>query len=301
MKPHQNKDTQTRFIYSVAFTGTIFLAELIGGIWTGSLALLSDSAHVFMDLFALVLSLLAVRISSRPADDRHTYGFHRYEVLAALINGISLGIIALGIFYEAIQRWQSPVEIRGTYMLIIAAVGLMVNILVAIILGRDEHVHDNGRVHVDLNVRSAFLHVIGDAVSSVGVIIAAVLIQWTHALWLDAAVSVLIGLMILAGSYRVVRSAVHILIEGVPEGIAIDEVSNSMMGVEGIDSIHDLHVWNICSGHIALSAHIVSHQRRSADDDTKRQRLNSVLAEKFRINHTTLQFESIACEEENCC
>ncbi len=196
MKPHQNPGVEKRFILSLLFTGLIFFAELIGGFWTGSLSLLSDAAHVFMDVFALGLSFGALKLSSLPPDDRHTYGFHRFEVLAALANGATLAVISIGIFIEAWKRWQSPEPIKSMEMLVIAFIGLVINLIVAFVLGGHDHEHGHDHNHADqhphvaheehsalmredVNLKSAFYHVIGDAISSVGVIVAAVLIWRT--------------------------------------------------------------------------------------------------------------------------
>ncbi len=187
MQAHENTNTGKRFLISIGVTFAILIAEVIGGYWTGSLALLSDAAHVFMDVFALILSYLALRLSALPADDRHTYGFHRLEVIAALINGVTLGAIAIEIFTESWARWQNPQPIKSTEMMIIAVIGLVANLIVVFILGGHDHDHEEGESEAehereDINVRSAFLHVVGDAVSSVGVIIAA----GTHLVhWLD--------------------------------------------------------------------------------------------------------------------
>jgi len=203
-------------------TAAILVAEVIGGFWTGSLALLSDAAHVFMDIFALTLSYLALRLSALPADNRHTYGFHRLEALAALINGITLGAIAIEIFSESWARWFNPTAIKSMEMLVIAIIGLMVNLAVAFALGRHAHDHEHEEAE-DLNVRSAYLHVLGDAISSVGVIVAAAVIWFTGWNWLDPLMSAFIGILIGVSSWRVLKSSLHILIEGVPEHLSIEK------------------------------------------------------------------------------
>lgn len=299
MNPHPNLEIEKRFILSLSLTALILVAEVVGGIWTGSLALLSNSAHVFLDLFALGLSFFALRISARPADDAHTYGFHRIEVLAALFNGLTLAVISIGIFYEAWQRWQRPEPVKSVEMLVIAVIGLIVNVLVAFVLGGHSHEHDEhagaaaGRE--DLNLKSAFLHVLGDAISSVGVILAAILIWRTGWGWVDPLTSVLIGLIILVSSWRVLKSSVHILVEGVPEGISLDDVQLAMAGVGGVLEIHDLHVWNLCSGHIALSAHVTIPDTGSPSAENIMKSLKEVLVSRYGIEHTTLQFECKAC------
>jgi cobalt-zinc-cadmium efflux system protein len=297
MQAHHNPDVERRFLLSIGITIIVLLAEVVGGIWTGSLALLSDSAHVFMDIFALALSFIALKLSSLPADDRHTYGYHRLEVLAALVNGLSLAFIAIGIWWEAIQRFQQPLVVRSTEMLIIAVIGLLANLGVAAILG--SHQHDAGEHDhsvEDLNVHSAFLHVVGDAISSVGVIVAAVLISITGWEWLDPFVSVLIGMLIALSAYRVTRKSLHILIEGVPEGLSLRKVENTIWQTPGIASVHDLHIWNICSGHVALSAHVTLNNFQS-DHTGLRDEIKAALLQQFGIEHTTFQFESEPCEQ----
>ena len=249
MLVHESKGIQRRFIFSMILTALILVAEVVGGLISGSLALLSDAAHVFMDFFALALSLLALRLSSLPPDDHHSFGWHRLEVFAALINGITLLVIAIGIWIEAIQRWAKPVTIHSMEMLIIAVIGLIVNLVVAFALGGHEHEHESGEgqshseakagTRKDLNLNSAFLHVVGDAISSVGVILAALLIQFTGLVWIDPLISILIGCIILVSSYRVLRSALHILVEGVPEGLSVHEIHDSLSSIPEVANIHD--------------------------------------------------------------
>lgn len=300
MQPHENQIVVKRFLLSISITALVFFAELFGGFWTGSLALLSDSAHVFMDVFALVLSFLALRVSARPADDRHTYGYHRLEVFAAFANGVTLAAISIGIFYEAYIRWQSPEPVKSMEMLVIAGVGLVANLGVALILRGGGHKHDE-HLENDLNLHSAFLHVLGDAVSSVGVIVAALIIQFTRLTWVDPLVSVLIGFIILISSWRVLRSSFHILIEGSPEGVSVSRVSESLANLPGIVEIHDLHVWNICSGHIALSAHVVVNELNNTSSAQTLSAVQSLLQSQFGIEHSTVQFECIACGQGRRC
>lgn len=298
MNPHPNKALENKFVISMILTAAILVAEVVGGFWTGSLALLSDAAHVFMDIFALALSYLALRLSSLPADDRHTYGFHRLEVLAALINGITLGAIAIEIFSESWKRWFNPEPIKSMEMLVIAVIGLVVNLVVAFVLGGHAHEHEEGEEEheeaEDLNVRSAYLHVLGDAISSVGVIVAAALIWFTGWTWLDPLMSVFIGILIVVSSWRVLKSSLHILVEGVPEHLSIEKIGQNMASVSGVKDVHDLHVWSICSGHVALSAHVITADQKLTDGDGIMAELKARLA-KFGIEHTTIQFECEAC------
>ena len=296
MQPHSTAGIEKRFLLSIGLTAAILVAEVIGGLWTGSLALLSDAAHVFMDIFALGLSFIALRLSALPADDRHTFGYHRLEVLAALTNGITLGAIAVGIFSEAWQRWQSPGDIKSSQMLVIAAIGLVVNLIVAWVLGGHDHqAGEHNHAHKDLNVHSAFLHVLGDAISSVGVILAAIVIGATGWMWLDPLMSVVIGVLILFSSVRVLRSSLHILIEGVPEGLSLKEISRAVTNVAGVSEVHDLHVWSLCSGHTALSAHVTVQDQSLLDSNGVMAEIKRSLLDDFHIEHTTIQFECAAC------
>ncbi len=297
MPQHYNPDIEKRFLISLALTGLILAAEVIGGVWTGSLALLSDAAHVFMDIFALALSYVALRLSSLPPDDRHTYGFHRLEVLAALANGVTLAGAAVGIFAEAFRRLQEPEPVKSIELLVIAAVGLVANLIVAFVLHGYAHTHGEHEQQ-DLNVHSAFLHVLGDAISSVGVIVAAAIIWRTGWVVIDPIVSVLIGLLIVASSWRVTRSSLHILIEGTPEGFKLSDVAQAMDSAPGVTNVHDLHVWSLCSGHTALSAHVVIADQSLSQTQDLMSELKCRLRAGFGIEHTTIQFECAACGPE---
>jgi len=308
MNQHENSGVGRRFVISISLTLGILIFEILGGLWTGSLALLSDAAHVFMDIFALALSYAALRFSALPADDEHTYGYHRLEVLAALVNGVTLIIIAVGIWHEAYERWLVPQQVRSMEMLGIAVIGLLINIVVALVLGGHAHKHDHTHEHgpnhdhvddtvkKDLNLRSAYLHVIGDAISSVGVIAAAVVIRATGLVWFDPLASILIGVIIMISAYRVTRDALHILVEGTPRGISRQKVSAVLMEVPDVKNVHDLHIWSICSGNIALSAHIVLKQAGLQQPDTVMAVLKERLDHGFGIQHTTIQFEENECE-----
>ncbi len=300
MHTHQQDNVEKRFILSLIFTLLILVGEVIGGVITGSLALLSDAAHVFMDIFALGLSFLALRFSSRPADDRHTYGWHRLEVLAALINGLTLLVISITIGWEAYQRFLEPAPVRGPLMLAIAVLGLVVNLVVALVLGSHRH-GEKAHIHRDLNLQSAFLHVIGDAVSSVGVIVAAIVISLTGLAWVDPLASALIAILILLSSYRVLKGSLHILVEGTPDGLSLSEVEQEMLQTPAVASIHDLHVWNLCSQDVALSAHVVLEAEHTRSQEQVMQELRQRLEDRFEISHTTLQFEMTACGDQFTC
>lgn len=275
------------FYVAIALTAVTLVAEVAGGLWTNSLALLSDAAHVFMDLFALVLSLAAIRLARFPATDRRTYGWHRAEILASLINGATLLLIAAGILHEAWGRLLRPEAVKSQEMFVIAVIGLAMNLLAAARLHR--HAHD------DLNVRSAFLHVLGDALASLGVIVGGIVMLYTGWYVLDALVSIGIVLVIGAGALRLLREAGHILLEGVPPQLDLNRVLARMQAVDGVNEIHHLHVWSICSHITALSAHVdllPEHRRRQGEIVGELERL---LDHEFHITHTTLQAECASC------
>ncbi len=278
-----------KFKIAIALTAVTLLAEVVGGFWTNSLALLSDAAHVFMDLFALTLSLAAVKLARLPASDRHTFGFHRSEVFASFINGLTVFLMALVILYEAWGRFTAPQEVKSLPMLVIAAIGLVMNLLAARALHR--HSHD------DLNVKSAFLHVIGDAAASVGVIAGGLIMHYSGWYQLDALISVGIGLLILTGAGRVLRDAVHILMEGTPRGLELSDVADAIRSIEGVRDIHHLNIWTVCSHILSLSVHV---DIDSGNEERRVEILHAIehlLAERFHINHTTIQMECAGCRD----
>lgn len=286
---HLDTSISGRLKYAIILTSLTLAAEIAGGIWTNSLALLSDAAHVFLDVFALVLSLAAIKLASYPASDTRTYGWHRTEVFASFINGATVFLMAIGIFYESWQRFLDPEPIKSVPMFVIAALGLGMNLLSASAL--HQHSHD------DLNVRSAFLHVIGDAATSVGVIAAGVLIYFSGWYVLDPVVSAVIGCAILWGAWRVLRESTHILLEGTPRGLTTDQVVDTIREIEGVHDVHHLNIWTICSHIIALSAHVdiePGHKDRQAG---VLRAIEEVLFEKHHISHTTLQVECTLCIE----
>ncbi len=286
-------DSSHKLGLAVGLTVLILAAEIAGGLWSGSLALLADAGHVFTDALALALSYLAVRAAARPADERHTYGFHRLQILAALINGLTLLVIAGEIVLEAWARWQAPRPIQAGVMLGVALIGLIVNALVAFIL----HEHD----HDDVNTRSAYLHVLGDTISSVGVIGAGGVILLTGWLWLDPLVSALISVMIVVSAVRLLRETLHILVEGTPRGASAAEVGAAMVEVPGVRDVHDVHVWTLGPGHVAMSAHVMlDDQALSATAEIMRA-LKALLLTRFAITHTTLQFECEQCDPSGVC
>ncbi len=286
---HLDQSITGRFKYAIILTAVTLVAELAGGLWTNSLALLSDAAHVFLDLFALLLSLGAIKLASYPVSDTRTFGWHRMEVFASFINGSTVFLIAGIICYEAVIRFVHPEEVKSLEMLIIAFIGLVMNLISAGAL----HAHS----HDDLNVHSAFLHVIGDAAASVGVIIGGIIMYFTNWYLLDALISVGIGFIIFCGSWRVIREAVHILLEGVPRGIEVEKVSASILEIEGVEEVHHVNIWTICSHILALSGHVVVPPTFKGDHGGILRRIEERLFERYHISHTTLQLETSRCTD----
>jgi len=255
------------------------VVEVIGGILTGSLALLADAAHMFTDVAALLLSSFAMWMASRPHTHEKTYGYHRAEILAAVVNALVLLLISVWIFYEAYQRFSSPREIASLPMLMIGVVGLGVNFLSLRLL--------SGHSQKSLNIESAYLEVLSDAISSVGVIFAALIIWLTGWLQADPLMSAGIGLFIIWRTGRLLTQAVNILMEAVPSHLSLQEVARAMTSLPGVKAVHDLHIWTITSGLDSLSAHVVVHS--GTDRDELLSTLQQLLKERFGIEHTTLQ------------
>jgi len=280
-----------RLRLSIGLTAIIFIAELIGGWLTNSLALMTDAAHVFMDVFALALSWFAIYISELPPTEKRTYGFHRVEVFVSFINSAILVAVTAFIFYESYKRLLAPEPVESAGMLVVAVIGLVVNLAVAVWLHRF--------AHADLNVKSAFLHVIGDAAASVGVIVGAVVIAYTGWYPIDPLLSILIGAIIVAGAWRIIKESSHILLEGVPREIDLNRVVDDMLAMGGVTSVHSLHIWSICHNVYALSAHldIEPLQRHRMGEIFKE--INEKLAETYHIFYTTLQAECSGCNPDD--
>lgn len=284
---HLDRSISKRLIFAIFLTSVTLVAEIVGGIWSNSLALLSDAGHVFLDLFALVLSLGAIRLASQPAGERHSYGLHRAEVLASLVNGVTVFLLAVGIIYEGIIRLVSPEEVKTVPMMVIAVLGLIANLLAA--KGLHGHSHD------DLNVRSAFMHVLGDAAASVGVIAGAVLMYFTGWYQADPIISMVIGLLILVGAGRLLREAIHILMEGVPRGLSVEQVAESLRSLDGVLDVHHLNLWSVCSHIFALSAHVEIEPAYDGLRSELLHRIEHELHHTFHITHTTIQFDCSSC------
>lgn len=308
--PQDTKGYQRTLLISfIIITGYMFI-EAIGGWLTGSLALLSDAGHMLSDAVALGATLLAFKIGEKAATRQKTFGYKRFEILVAGVNGATLVIIAVMIFYEAIKRFNAPPEIATQGMLIIATIGMLVNILVAWLMHRSSsdghshagHDHDaaadaptsDSKKPANLNMQSAYLHVLSDLMGSVAAIIAALLMMGFGWVWADAAASVIVAVLILISGYRVVRDSVHILMEGTPKGISLEEVETRLIDHNQVQKVHDLHIWSITSGLHALSCHVVVDGDMSI---TTASLLIHELEQRLQdlgISHATIQVESAA-------
>ncbi len=270
---------------AITLTSAVFFLELIGGMLSNSLALLSDAAHVFMDVVALLLSYGAIKISARPSSSSRTFGFHRFEIFAALINGVTIILIAFFIVYEAYGRIIDPPAVNGREVLVIATIGLIVNTWTAMKL----------QGHSDLNIKGAYLHVIGDALASVAVITGAAIILLTGNNWIDPLLSILIAVMLLYGAGRLVLGSMRILLEFAPDHIDADRLSGEIMNIDGIKGVHDIHIWSICSNIHAMSAHILVDRIHVQQTEALISDISRMVRDRFNIMHTTLQFECAEC------
>jgi len=269
-------------------TAVYMIAEAIGGWWTGSLALVADAGHMFTDVAGLILALTAVWFGARPATPSKTFGYYRLEIIAALVNGVTLVVLSLLIFYGAYERWLTPPVVRSGPMMAIAFGGLVVNLICAWIL--------HGRHEVDLNIRAAWLHVIGDALGSVAAIVAALLMSLFGWYAADALFSVVIAFLIIWGSARLIKESTNVLLEGTPAHINLAAVEEAILNTSGVDDVHDLHVWTITSGREALSAHVIHAYSVSQPDLLKELRMK--LHDKFGVDHLTIQMETPDFEDE---
>jgi len=277
-----------RLQLAMLLTIIILVAEVVTGFLANSLALLSDAGHVLTDLFALGLSWMAVRQAARASTGRMTYGFHRVGILVAVINAVAVAVVAVLIFIDAGRRFQETPEIKGNLLLGMAVGGGLMNLVVAGML--------HGESSRSLNVRSAFLHVVGDLLGSVGVLVAAIAVIAADLEWVDAAVSVFIGLIIIVGAARILREAITIFLEATPEHIDVDELVREMAGIRGVLGVHDLHVWSITPSIHALSCHLLVEDRSISQGCALLEGINDLLLNRYSIAHSTIQMETEECD-----
>jgi len=277
---HVNGGTERGLFRAFVVIGVFFVVELIGGIYTNSLALLADAGHMFTDVLALGAAFIATRISQRESTESISYGYYRAEIIVAFLNGVALVFISVFIFYEAWRRLASPPEVKSGFMMVVAAVGLVANLVALHFLSEGSK---------SLNVRAAFLHVLGDTLGSIGALVAGGVMLVTGSFVADPAVSFLIGGIILIGSVRVVRDALEVLLQSVPKHIEMGEVREAMEGVSGVREVHDLHIWTLKEGVHVLSSHVVVDDYGKSEDVLAE--MYGLLQREFGVEHTTLQME----------
>lgn len=280
---HGREGNKKGLMIALVITAGIMLLEFIGGLVTNSLALLSDSGHMLSDTSSLALSLVAMWFATRPASPNKTYGFYRFEILAALFNGLTLFLIAAFIVYEAFERFLQPQAVASGTMIFIAIIGLMANLLSAFALMSKGDVKDN------VNLRSAYLHVLGDALGSVGAIIAGILMLLFDWYIADPLISVVVALLILKSAWGVIKHSIHILMEGTPITVDQQEVKATLQKIDGVINVHDLHIWTITSGLDSLSCHLLIKDNQ--DSQAILQTAINLIESKFKILHTTIQIE----------
>lgn len=282
---HQGSSNKRALSLALGLTGAFLIVEVIAGVLTGSLALISDAAHMFTDTAGLAIALAAIRIGERPADSRRTFGYQRFEILAAAFNAVVLFLVAAYILYEGYRRFVEPQDIQSLPMMLVAAVGLGVNLLSMRLLSSGKE--------SSLNVKGAYLEVWSDMLGSIGVIAAGFVIWLTGWHWIDPLVAIGIGLWVLPRTWTLLKETVNVLLEGVPDGIDLDAVRTALLRTSGISDIHDLHVWALTSDTPSLSAHLVL--ANGADADLARSAAAEALEQKFHIEHVTLQTERTDC------
>jgi len=280
--------TGRRLALSILLTGCFVIAEAVAAYFAHSLALLSDAGHNLADALALVLSWYGVWIAHKPSTQQRTFGYHRVGILMAVINAVSLVVIALLIFWKALKLLGAPQEVHGTPMIIMALVAIALNTAITLWL--------KNAAKTDLNVRSAYMHVLGDAISAAGVMTAGVIIAATGSRLADPAVSIFIGLLILWSSWGILQESINVLLEGIPKGMDMEAVENTIGGVSGVIAVHDLHVWTIGSGIICASCHITVGEQSVRSGQNVLRAVNELLEQRFKISHATIQVEVEGCD-----
>jgi len=285
---HGASPTGRLLLLSVFITIAFVIGEAVAGYFSNSLALLSDAGHNFADALALILSWYGLWIARRPSSAKRTYGYHRVGILVALVNAVSLVMIALLIFWEAASRLRHPEPVQSTPMIVVALIAILLNTVISLWLRR--------AAKHDLNVRSAYMHMLGDAISAAGVVVAGVIVAFTGASIADPVVSVLIGLLILWSSWGILKESVNVLLEGIPEGMDMKTVEQRINDVHGVLAVHDLHVWTVGSGMICCSCHITVEEQSVRSGENVLRAVTKELEHDFGISHTTIQVEVGGCE-----
>jgi len=285
---HGTSMTGRRLLLSVIITVAFVIGEATAGYFSNSLALMSDAGHNFADALALILSWYGLWIAQRPSSSKRTFGYHRVGILTALVNAVALVVIALLVFWEAISRLRHPEPVQSKPMIIVALIAILLNTVISLWLRK--------AAKNDLNVRSAYMHMVGDAVSAVGVVIAGVIVAFTGGFIADPLVSILIGLLILWSSWGILKESINVLLEGIPEGMEMEKVEQKISGVHGVLAVHDLHVWTVGSGMICCSCHITVEEQSVRSGENVLREVTKKLEHDFGIAHTTIQVEVGGCE-----
>ncbi len=290
---HSFEENRKALWIAIGVTVAVMIIEVIGGILSNSLALLSDAGHMLTDAMSLMLSLVALQLTLRPATSTKTYGLYRMEILAALINGTTLILISAYILYQAYRRFQAPEAVATHTMLWVAIVGLAANSVAAWVMMRSSK--------ESLNLRGAYLHILGDALSSLGVVGGGVVIYFTGWYLVDPILSVILCLVILRGAFVLVKDSTNILLEAVPKDVDLGEVQKVLKSIPGVKDLHHVHLWTISSGIHALSAHVLVGDIQVSRTGSILQEINELLSQRFRISHSTIQFECENCQEGFYC
>ena len=286
---HGVNTTSGRLIITMLLNFVITIAQIIGGIISGSLALISDALHNFSDGIAVILSYIAIKLKQKDNSHRHTFGLKRAEILAAVINSAVLIVIYFFLFYEAVSRFLEPHKIEAVTMTIIAFIGLVANIIGTLLLKRDSK--------NSINIRSSYVHLLGDSVSSVAVIFGGIAIAVWDVAWIDPLLTVLIGIYIIKESYDILGEAIHVLMEGAPADLSLNEIKIAVEKFPEVDDIHHIHVWTVGDNDIHLEAHVNVNDMKISESDKLRKKIEQLLESKFGIHHITLQFECNQCLE----
>jgi cobalt-zinc-cadmium efflux system protein len=279
--------TTKRLSLSLILTLTFVFIEAAAGILGNSLALLTDAAHNLTDVIALALSWYAIKLTARPANGRRTYGYHRAGILVALVNSTTLVLISLGIFYEAFRRFTNPQEVQSGILITVGIIAVVINLTTALLVRK-------GSEH-DLNIRSAFVHLMGDVISTIGAVIAGVIIYFTGANWLDPFASVLIGFLILYNAWNILRDAVDILLEATPRDVNTEQLVSDVKQIKGVLGVHDLHIWSLTQNLRTMSAHILTDDLPISTGAEIQRQINEIVFHRYNIAHATLQLECVDC------
>ncbi len=287
---HEENISGRRLIITMLLNFLITVVEIVGGIISGSLSLISDALHNFSDGVAVIISYLALKLKGKPNSYKHTFGFKRAEILAALINSSTLLVISFYLFYESAVRLFNPTEVQGGLMAIVAAVGLFANIAGTLLLKKG--------ASSSINIKAAYLHLLSDAVSSVAVVLGGIAIYYLNIFWFDPILTILIAAYVLKESYHILTEALHVLMEGTPEGVSLDEIKKTVESFDNVVNIHHVHVWSVGEHDIHLEAHVNIDNMMTVDSDSLREKIVKELHNKFGVNHATIQFECGKCEND---